>query len=179
MMPIGTTAPDFELTDVVSGLPVTMRGYPSVATVVVFICNHCPSVLHFIREFVSIANEMQKRGVRVIAISSNDPITYPADAPDCMATFAMEHGFTFPYVFDESQETAKAYQAACTPDLYLFDAELLCVYRGRFDASTPGNGIPLTGEDLREAVESVLNGQPVSSEQYPAIGCSIKWRVSP
>jgi thiol-disulfide isomerase/thioredoxin len=144
--------------------------------VVAFICNHCPYVVHVIEEFVAFAREAQKLGVRVIAISSNDPAKYPEDAPERMTVFAANYGFTFPYLFDESQDIARAYSAACTPDLYVFDADLACVYRGRLDESTPGNGKPVTGTDLREAVESVLNGQPVSEEQWPSIGCSIKWR---
>lgn len=177
MMPLGTEAPAFELTDVVSGTLVRFHDQPVVATLVAFICNHCPYVVHIIQEFVAVAAEAQKRGIRVLAISSNDVTCYPQDSPENMKEFAAVHRFTFPYLFDETQQVAKAYQAACTPDLYLFDADNRCVYRGRFDASTPGNGRPVTGEDIRDAIDSIVNGQPVSTEQFPSIGCSIKWRL--
>ncbi len=176
MMPLGTIAPAFELTDTITGQRVRLPDEPAVATVVAFICNHCPSVVHMIDEFVRFARDVQKRGVRVVAISANDPVAYPDDAPEKMQVFANVHAFTFPYLFDDSQDVARAYGAACTPDLYLFDADLRCVYRGRFDESTPGNGKPVSGADLQEAVECVLNGQPVGDEQWPSIGCSIKWR---
>ncbi len=176
MMELGTRAPDFTLTDVTTNEAVRLEGSPAVATVVAFICNHCPYVVHIITEFVRFATEYQKKGVRFIAISSNDPVTYPDDAPDNMKAFASKYAFPFPYVFDSSQDVARAYDAACTPDLYVFDATLHCVYRGRFDDSTPGNGKPVTGSDLRDALDSICNGQPVSREQYPSIGCSIKWK---
>lgn len=176
MLPLGTLAPDFELTDTCSHIPFRMHDQPAVATVLAFICNHCPAVTHMIDEFVAFASHVQTRGVRVLTICSNDPVAYPQDSPEQMKQFATEHGFTFPYLFDETQNTARAYQAACTPDLYVFDASLCCVYRGRFDDSTPGNGKPVTGFDISEAVECLLNGQNVSTDQFPSIGCSIKWR---
>lgn len=178
MMPLGTKAPDFTLVDTVSGTSVQLHGHAAVATVVVFICNHCPSVVHLVEQFTSFAAEVRKKGVRVLAISSNDPASYPEDDPIEMQRFANEHRFDFPYLFDDTQDVAREYNAACTPDFFVFDADLLCVYRGRFDDSTPGNGKPVTGYDLQDAVESVLNGQPVSDEQWPSIGCSIKWKRS-
>ena len=177
MLPLGTVAPDFELTDTCTHNRFRMHGQPAVATVLAFICNHCPSVIHMIDEFVAFASAAQKRGVRVLAICSNDSVAYPQDAPEKMLQFATEHGFTFPYLVDETQQPARDYQAACTPDLYVFDADLCCVYRGRFDESTPGNNKPVTGFDLREAIESILNGQPVNTDQFPSVGCSIKWRM--
>lgn len=176
MMPLGTLAPTFSLRDVVTDRMVSLPDKPAVATLIAFICNHCPYVVHIIPEFVGLASEMQRRGVRVIAISANDPVAYPEDSPEQMQQFAAMHAFTFPYLFDCEQTIVRAYGAECTPDLYVFDADLRCAYRGRFDESTPGNGKPVTGDELREALESILNGQPVSEEQYPSIGCSIKYR---
>ncbi len=176
MMPLGTTAPDFTLRDTVTDHQVGLRDSAAPATIVAFICNHCPYVLHIIEGFVQFAKDVQKQGVRVIAISSNDATQYPQDGPERMALFAREHGFTFPYLYDGSQDVAKAYAAACTPDLYLFDSDLTCVYRGRFDAATPGNAEPVNGADLRAAVDAVLAGDPVSDEQIPSIGCNIKWK---
>lgn len=176
MMPLGTIAPDFTLLDTVSGHHVGLRDSAAPATVVAFICNHCPYVLHIIDGFVQFAKDVQRNGVRIIAISSNDATKYPQDGPDRMTLFAREHGFTFPYLYDGSQEVAKAYDAACTPDLYLFDDQLKCVYRGRFDAATPGNLEPVDGADLRSAVEALFAGDPIVEEQIPSIGCNIKWK---
>ena len=176
MMPLGTTAPDFMLHDTVSGHQVGIGDSAAPATVVAFLCNHCPYVLHIVEGFVQFAKDVQDQGVRVIAISSNDATAYPQDGPERMTLFAREHGFTFPYLYDKTQEVAKAYDAACTPDLYLFDANMACVYRGRFDAATPGNQEPVNGADLRAAVDAVLAGDPVSEEQIPSIGCNIKWK---
>lgn len=176
-LPLGTVAPNFELTDTVSGNRFRLESGLHTATIIVFICNHCPSVLHMIDHFAAFAQHIQKRGVQVVAISSNNIVAYPQDAPDRMREFAQQHDFSFPYLFDESQDVARAYMAACTPDLYVFDANLVCVYRGRYDDSTPGNGVPVTGADLSDAVESLLNGQPVNPTQLPGLGCSIKWKT--
>lgn len=177
MMPLGTTAPDFELPDVVSGNLVTLQAIRSdIATVVMFICNHCPYVIHIRDKLVDAAKEYQQQGIAFVAISSNDVTNYPADAPDKMRELALTAGFNFPYLYDETQTIAKAYQAACTPDFYIFDKRLHCVYRGRFDAATPGNGITVTGEDLTLALDCLLAGKPVPAEQLPSVGCNIKWK---
>ncbi|GMV52397.1 MAG: thioredoxin family protein [Chlorobi bacterium] len=176
MMPLGTKMPEFALYDVLCEGIVSLPDKPAVATVVAFICNHCPYVHHIISEFVRFAHLAQKSGIRVIAVCSNDSVQYPDDSPEKMKEFATAHGFRFPYLVDESQAVARAFQAECTPDLYIFDAENRCVYRGRFDASTPGNGMPVTGADMYDAISSLLNGQPVSGDQFPSIGCSIKWK---
>jgi len=177
MMPLGTTAPDFTLPDTVSGKNIslgTIKG--EKATLVMFICNHCPYVLHINDELVRMAEEYQPLGVSFIAISSNDVINYPQDGPDLMKIHAVKSGFTFPYLYDESQEVAKSYDAACTPDLFVFDRDLKCVYRGQFDASRPKNDIPVTGKDLRLALDAVISGKKVQEMQIPSIGCNIKWK---
>lgn len=177
MIPLGTKAPDFKLLDTCSGRLLSLEELKSnVATVIMFICNHCPYVIHIQKHLVAYANVYQKRGIRFIAISSNDAQNYPADAPDKMAIEAQKNQYSFPYLYDETQEIAKAYHAACTPDLYVFDKNLSCVYRGRFDDSTPGNKRPVTGNDLREALDNVLAGRPVDWDQKPSVGCNIKWR---
>ena len=177
MMPLGTIAPDFVLPDTVSGKNMSLgmlRG--EKATVVMFICNHCPYVLHINEELVRVAKQYQPQGVSFIAISSNDVINYPQDGPELMKIHAEKYGFTFPYLYDESQGVAKAYEAACTPDLFLFDAQLKCVYRGQFDSSRPKNDVPVTGKDLRNALDAVLSGSQVPEMQIPSIGCNIKWK---
>lgn len=177
MLPIGTKAPDFELTDTVSGKIITLKDIPSEkARVVMFICNHCPYVIHVAEEIARLANDYQSKGVGFVAISSNDVINYPADSPDKMKNFAEVEGFSFPYLYDETQEVAKAYDAACTPDFYIFDKEDQLAYRGRLDASRPNSGIPVTGVDLRTALETVLRGEVVAPKQYPSAGCNIKWK---
>lgn len=177
MLPLGTVAPDFSLLDTVSHKTLSLRELKSEkATVIMFICNHCPYVKLILPTLVDVANRYQQKGIHFIAISSNDAKDYPADSPDNMTLEARKQGFTFPYLYDESQTVAKAYQAACTPDLYLFDDKLKCVYRGRFDAATPGNGQPVTGEDLIQALDAVLTGNRVNQEQKPSVGCNIKWR---
>jgi hypothetical protein len=177
MMPLGTEAPDFKLFDSVTGLQLslqTLRG--NKATLIMFICNHCPYVLHVKEQLVAIAEQYLPKGVSTIAISSNDIVAYPQDAPDKMRALSAEWGNPFQaYLFDQTQAVAKAYQAACTPDFFLFDSELKCVYRGRLDASTPKNNLPLTGDDLRNALEAFLTDSPVNPEQIPSIGCNIKW----
>jgi peroxiredoxin len=177
MMPLGTKAPDFRLPDTVTGQTLALGDLKgSRATVVMFICNHCPYVKHVNPELVRVAKAYQGRGVAFVAISANDARNYPDDAPDRMKEAAKQLGYPFPYLYDESQSVAKAYQAACTPDLFVFDGELKCVYRGRLDGSSPGNGVPLTGADLREALEALLNDKPVNPDQQPSMGCNIKWR---
>ncbi|MDX1667679.1 MAG: thioredoxin family protein [Saprospiraceae bacterium] len=177
MLELGTGAPSFTLPDTVSGEEKSLEEMKSdKATVIMFICNHCPYVVHVNPELVRLAKEYQKKGASFIAISSNDVEKYPQDGPEKMKEKADQLGYPFPYLYDESQEVAKAYDAACTPDFYVFDADMKLVYRGRLDDSTPGNDKPLTGRDLRKALDFVLAGQPVSMEQYPSMGCNIKWK---
>jgi peroxiredoxin len=178
-IPLGFKAPDFRLTNGVDDLvhsPLSLKG--SKGLLVMFICNHCPYVVHVRGQLIDLANHYQSLGVGFVAISSNDPVRYPDDAPARMKELAMSCGFPFPYLFDESQTVARAYHAACTPDFALFDAALDCVYRGRLDASTPGNGVPVTGTDLRTALDRLLDGVPQQAHQVPSMGCSIKWRES-
>lgn len=176
MLPLGTKAPDFNLLDTVTG---TFRSLESAkgekGTVVMFICNHCPFVIHVNPEIVKLAKEYQAKGIGFVAISSNDVENYPQDAPYLMKQKAKEQGYSFPYLYDETQEVAKAYDAACTPDFYLFDANSELVYRGQLDDSRPGNGIPLTGADLRNAMDALLKGKEIDANQKPSIGCNIKW----
>jgi thiol-disulfide isomerase/thioredoxin len=146
------------------------------ATLVMFICNHCPFVIHIVDELVALAKEYQNKGVGFVAISSNDIVNYPQDAPDLMAQFAKEQGFDFPYLYDVSQAVAKAYDAACTPDFDLFDANNVCVYRGRLDGSRPGNDVPVDGIDMRAALDAVLLGIAIKEPQTPSMGCNIKWK---
>lgn len=177
MMPLGTQAPDFKLLNVVSGQFSSLQELKSdQATVITFICNHCPYVKHIQEALVTIANAYQAKGVHFIGINSNDAEHYPQDGPEEMKNDAERLHYPFPYLFDETQEVAKAYQAACTPDFYIFDADLKCVYRGRFDDSSPGNGIAVTGQDLKAALDCVLNGTAISAEQKPSMGCNIKWK---
>ncbi|MFN7115681.1 MAG: thioredoxin family protein [Saprospiraceae bacterium] len=179
MLPLGTVAPDFILPDTVSGKSVSLQDIASdKATVIMFLCNHCPYVLHVNPEIVRIVNDYQPKGVNFVGISSNDVEKYPEDAPDKMKIFAAQVGYTFPYLYDESQEVAKAYDAACTPDFYVFDKNLKLVYRGRIDGARPKNDLPLTGADLRAALDAVLAGAPVTDKQYPSGGCNIKWKAS-
>ena len=177
MLPLGTKAPSFTLPEPLSGQMVSLGDITSdLATVVMFLCNHCPYVIHVNPQVVSLANEYLDRGVNFVAISSNDVENYPEDAPDKMSIVAKVLQFPFPYLYDESQEVAKAYDAACTPDFYVFDSEMRLVYRGRLDGSRPNSGIPLTGSDLRAALDAVLAGKPVAEKQYPSAGCNIKWK---
>lgn len=178
MIPLGTLAPNFNLFDTMSQKTVSLEDLRSdIATVVMFICNHCPYVIHIREKLVEVANKYQAKGIRFIAISSNDATSYPSDGPEKMHVEATEHGYPFPYLYDESQEVAKAYQAACTPDLYIFDKNLQCVYRGRFDDATPGNQQPVTGKDLTNALDNILANKPVSTDQIASIGCNIKWKA--
>lgn len=178
MIPLGTKAPDFELPDMLSGKTLRLSDMASArATVVMFLCNHCPYVLYVNPEIVRIAAKYHPLGVSFIGISSNDAAAYPEDAPDKMKDHAREVGYTFPYLYDESQDVARAYDAACTPDFYVFDGNLKLVYRGQLDASRPKrNPIPSTGEDLRAALDAVLAGRPVEGIQRPSGGCNIKWK---
>jgi thiol-disulfide isomerase/thioredoxin len=177
MIPLGTQAPDFSLLDTVSGKSASLEELKSdKATVIMFICNHCPFVKHVDEQLVSLAKDYQAKGVSFIAISSNDVANYPQDGPELMTQEAAKVGYTFPYLYDESQDVAKAYDAACTPDFYVFDKDLKCAYRGQLDSSRPGNGLPVTGADLRSALDEVLEGQAVSAPQIPSIGCNIKWK---
>ena len=177
MLSLGTVAPDFNLPDTVSGKMVSFNDLKSdVATVVMFTCNHCPYVIHINEELVRLAKEYQDLGVSFVAISSNDVKNYPQDAPDLMTQLAAKEGYTFPYLYDETQEVAHAYDAACTPDFYVFDKNARLVYRGQLDGSRPGSGIPLTGSDLRAALDAVLVNRPVTSMQRPSAGCGIKWK---
>lgn len=177
MLPLGTEAPGFRLPDVISDSERSLEELSSdKATVVMFICNHCPYVKHVQKGLVELANDYIPRGVSFIAINSNDVNKYPDDSPENMKKVAGELGYPFPYLFDETQEVARAYDAACTPDFYVFDKGMRLVYRGQMDDSRPGNGKPVMGKDLRAALDNVLAGQPVSDEQQPSIGCNIKWK---
>lgn len=176
MVPLGTQAPGFRLPNQ-EGKYVSLDDFKqSRALLVVFLCNHCPFVKHVLPHFVELAREYQGRGVGVVGISSNDVESYPEDAPEKMAELSGKMGFTFPYLYDESQQVAKEYGAACTPDFYLFDANRRLVYRGQMDDSRPSNGRPVTGADLRAAMDAVLEGRPVSQDQRPSLGCNIKWK---
>jgi peroxiredoxin len=176
MLPLGTTAPDFTLTNV-DGREVSLADFRGAkGLLVMFICNHCPYVKHLADDLAGFAIEYLAKGLAVVAISSNDVANYPADSPEQMVAEAEARGYQFPYLYDETQEVAKAYAAACTPDFYLFDAEQKLVYRGQFDSSRPDSGIPITGQDLRAAADAVLSGAPVPEGQKPSIGCNIKWK---
>ena len=175
--PLGTTAPNFNLLDTVSEKNKTLTELKGAkATVIMFICNHCPFVIHVNKALVKLANTYQKQGVSFIAISSNDVENYPQDAPELMKVIAQREKYPFPYLYDETQEVAKAYNAACTPDLYVFNKDLQAVYHGQLDDSRPGNGIPPTGNDISAVLEAVLTNTEVSLLQKPSIGCNIKWK---
>ncbi|MEX2597681.1 MAG: thioredoxin family protein [Salibacteraceae bacterium] len=175
--PLGFEAPEFKLQDVVSGSMVglnELRG--SKATVVMFICNHCPYVVHVREKLIELARNYMAKGVGFIAISSNDVVRYPDDSPQKMKDLALELDFPFAYLFDETQTVARAYDAVCTPDFSVFDSDLKCVYRGRMDDSTPGNGKPVTGHDLSACLDALIAGKQLKEKQYPSMGCSIKWK---
>lgn len=177
MVSLGTQAANFVLPDTVTGRTMDLEQLQSdKATVIMFICNHCPFVKHVQRELVNIANEYQPKNVAFVAISSNDVERYPADSPEKMQQVAAELQYAFPYLYDESQDVARAYHAVCTPDIFVYDRDLRLVYRGQLDDSRPGNDIPVTGKDLREALDAILAGKPVNPEQKPSIGCNIKWK---
>lgn len=177
MMPLGTQAPDFTLPDTVSSKDLSLLDLKGEhATLIMFICNHCPFVKHIQDELVKFGQEYPAKGVSVIAISSNDVDNYPDDSPQNMKILADSLGYRFPYLYDETQEVAKAYDATCTPDFFIFDKDLKCVYRGQLDDSRPGNNIPVTGSDVRSALTTVLSGNEVSIQQKPSVGCNIKWK---
>jgi peroxiredoxin len=178
MLELGTAAPDFALTDVVSGKTVRrddFRGRP--ALLVMFICSHCPYVKHIEKTLGTLGTDYAGKSVGIVAISSNDAVTHPADGPKGLKAQAETYGFHFPYLYDETQQVARAYDAACTPDFYLFDRQFRLAYRGQYDSSRPGNQVPVTGEDLRRAIDAVLEGRPVTADQRPSIGCNIKWKA--
>lgn len=173
----GTEAPSFTLPDTVSGKALKLSDLKGThGTAIFFICNHCPFVLHVNEELVRMAKEYAEKGIAFVAISSNDVETHPQDGPEFMKAHAVEQGYPFPYLYDESQEVAKAYDAKCTPDLYLFDAGLRSVYHGQLDDSRPGNEIPVSGKDFRNAMDQLLAGNDPIAEQKPSIGCGIKWK---
>ena len=177
MLGIGTLAPDFNLPDPSGGGKVSLADYAGKPILVVFSCNHCPYVLHILESFTGFANEAQRRGLAVVMISSNDVAGYPDDSPEKMAALAQRYGFEFPYLYDESQQVALAYRAACTPDFFLFDSAHRLVYRGQYDASRPRNQAPVDGSDMRAAVDALLTDKPISQDQIPSVGCNIKWRA--
>jgi peroxiredoxin len=177
MLALGTSAPDFSLPDVVVGKSVSLASFADKqALLVMFICQHCPYVKHVKEELAKIGKDYQESNLGIVAISANDVANYPGDAPEQLKAMAIALGFTFPFCYDESQEVAKAYTAACTPDFFLFDRDRKLVYRGQLDDSRPGNGLPVTGKDLRGAIDLALAGQSISADQKPSIGCNIKWK---
>lgn len=177
MLPLGTTAPDFSLVNV-DGRTISLADFAEArALLVVFMCNHCPYVIHVAPELARLAHEYQARGIAIVGINSNDVSAYPQDSPEQMVHEMELRGYTFPYLFDDDQSVAKAYRAACTPDFFLFDSAQKLVYRGQLDGSRPGSNIPLTGQDLRRALDAVLAGQPVMEDQIPSMGCNIKWKA--
>ena len=178
MLPLGTPAPDFRLANAVDGKTVSLADFQDAkALLVAFICNHCPFVKHVAAGIAQLAKEYQAKGVAIVGVNSNDVAAHPDDAPAKMAEEVKRRGYTFPYLFDETQAVAKAYRAACTPDIFLFDQHRRLVYRGQFDASRPGNGLPVTGQDLRLALDAVFAGKPVSQNQQASMGCNIKWKA--
>lgn len=176
MLPLGSKAPDFRLWEPGGSMHTPADFQDAPALLVMFICNHCPYVKHVRHELAKLGKEYQAKGVAVVAINSNDADAYPDDGPEMMAKEKVEFGYSFPYLYDEDQEVAKAYQAACTPDFYLFDAGRSLVYRGQLDGSRPGSSIPVTGSDLRQALDLVLGARPIPAAQKPSMGCNIKWR---
>ena len=178
MMPIGTIAPEFVLPDTLSGDDIDLYDIKGEkATVVMFICNHCPYVLHINDKLVEVANKYIPKGVSFVAISSNDVENYPQDSPELMEKMARKMNYPFPYLYDETQDVAKVYDAACTPDFFVFDSEMKCVYRGQFDESRPKNDVPVSGDHLSSALDDIVAGREVEVEQRPSIGCNIKWKV--
>jgi len=177
MLPLGTIAPNFDLPDTISSKNLSLSDVTGKnGTVIMFICNHCPYVILVLPELLKLAKEYQEKGIGFVAISSNDVENYPQDSPALMKELAQKEGFTFPYLYDESQEVAKAYDAACTPDFYVFDRQNALYYRGRMDNATPGNGNTVTGADLRGALDSLLAQKDAPSDQWPSMGCNIKWK---
>ena len=178
MLALNTPAPDFGLIEPASGRTVRLADFDGQPLLVAFICNHCPFVIHIQAAFAQMAAEYQQRGVAVVAINANDVANYPDDSPEKMIEAVREHGYSFPYLFDETQTVARAYDAACTPDFYLFDAQHRLYYRGQFDNARPGNDEPVNGSDLRQALDAVLTQQPAPEGQKPSLGCNIKWKIS-
>ncbi len=177
MMPLGTIAPDFTLPDTISDKKYSLADLKGPkGLLITFICNHCPFVIHIIDQYTQLLNEFSEQGIGCVAISANDVISHPDDHPEKMKIMAQKQGFKFPYLYDETQVVAKAYEAACTPDFLLFDSQLKCVYRGQFDEAKPSNNKPVTGKDLRQALTSLVAGQPISTKQVPSMGCNIKWK---
>ncbi|MFI1772190.1 thioredoxin family protein [Thalassobellus citreus] len=177
MIPLGTQAPDFNLLDTVSDSVLSLQQLKgSTGTVIMFICNHCPFVIHINSQIVKMSNDYSKKGIQFIAISSNDVINYPQDSPEKMKVLAKNESYPFPYLYDESQEVAKTYDAACTPDLYLFNKQLKLIYRGQLDDSRPGNGLAVTGNDLKHALNCLIEDKENMAVQKPSIGCNIKWK---
>lgn len=177
MLPLGTTAPPFELFDTITETTLSLEELQSdKATVIMFICNHCPYVIHVNEGLVNLAEDYIPKGVSFIAISSNDVENYHVDSPENMKAHAADEGYPFPYLYDETQEVAKAYDAACTPDFYIFDGHMKLAYRGRLDDSRPNSGIPVTGKDMRKALDSIISGQTIDTPQIPSMGCNIKWK---
>jgi peroxiredoxin len=177
MLPLGTPAPDFQLPDT-DGKHVSLANFKDKAALaVIFMCNHCPYVIHLRSGLAQLARDYAAKNVAIVGINANDAKNYPADSPAKMKAEVAAAGYTFPYLYDETQAVAKAYRAACTPDIFLFDRGRRLVYRGQFDASRPGNGMPVTGKDLRAAIDAVLAGKPTSEFQVPSMGCNIKWKA--
>jgi peroxiredoxin len=176
MLPLGTRAPGFQLSNSDGGLVSLDAFRDAPALLVIFLCNHCPYVKHVRHELARLAKQYQEKGVAVVGINSNDVASHPDDSPEMMVKEKASVGYTFPYLYDETQEVARSYKAACTPDFYVFDKDQKLVYRGQFDGSRPGNAIPVTGEDLRSALDAVLSAHPVSDIQRPSLGCNIKWK---
>jgi peroxiredoxin len=177
MLALGTSAPEFSLPDVVGGKTVNLHSAAAAkGLLVIFICRHCPFVKHLEKGLAQLGNDYDGKGIGMVAIGSNDAASYPDDAPESLAEQAREVGFGFPYLYDETQVVARAYGAACTPDFFLFNRDLQLVYRGQFDDSRPGNGTPVTGKDLRSAIDALLTGEPIHPNQIPSLGCSIKWK---
>ena len=176
MIPLGTKAPFFELLNVTEQKNVAIKQDGSNGHLVAFVCNHCPFVIHLLGHFTEFFNQLENKKIAVYLISSNNVDQYPADSPSKMRELAIENGFRFPYLYDETQSAAKAYKAACTPDFFLFDKELSLYYRGRYDESRPGNKLPVNGNDLKNAVDRLLSGDSTPQPQYPSMGCNIKWK---
>ena len=178
MVPLGTSAPDFALPDTISGRTVKLADFKGKkALLVIFLCNHCPFVIHVREGIAALGRDYAAKDVAIVAISANDPETHPDDAPDRLGAESKRLGYRFPVLFDESQAVAKAFRAACTPDFFLYDADRRLVYRGQLDGSRPGNDVPVTGADLRAAIDAALAGRPVGAKQTASIGCNIKWRA--
>lgn len=180
MLALGTSAPAFSLPDVVSGRTISLDQFTGMrGLLVMFLCSHCPFVKHVETELARIGHEYAVQGLGIVGIGSNDADTYPEDSPEGLRAQAQRHRFTFHYLYDETQQVAQAYRAACTPDFFLFDADMKLVYRGQLDASRPGNNVPVDGRDLRAAIDAVIAGEPVPQEQRPSVGCGIKWKKIP